>query len=124
MQRRKKGFTSVNQYIQSSPVDVRRKLSAMRRLIREAAPQAREKISYQMPTFDLNGNLVHFAAFSKHIGFYPTSSGVRAFERRLTGYKHAKGSIQFPLESPLPTALIKQIVRFRVAENLKRRKGV
>jgi len=91
-------------------------------LIRLAAPGAEEKISYQMPTFYLNGNLVHFAAYAKHIGFYPTPSGIEKFKRELSEYKHAKGSVQFPLGEPLPVDLIEKIVRFRVEENLNKGK--
>ena len=91
-------------------------------LIRFAAPGAQEKISYQMPTFYLNGNLVHFAAYAKHIGFYPTPSGIEKFKRELSEYKHAKGSVQFPQGEPLPVDLIEKIVRFRVEENLNKGK--
>ena len=93
-------------------------LQQIRSAIALAAPAATEKISYQMPTFYLNGNLVHFAAFEKHIGFYPTASGVKAFEEELSDYKHAKGSIQFPLNQPIPLTLIRKIVKFRVRESL------
>jgi len=91
-------------------------------LIRLAAPGAEEKISYQMPTFYLNGNLVHFAAYAKHIGFYPTPSGIEKFKRELSEYKHAKVSVQFPQGEPLPVDLIEKIVRFRVEENLNKGK--
>jgi uncharacterized protein YdhG (YjbR/CyaY superfamily) len=93
----------------------------MRTIIQEQAPDAEERMSYQIPTFFLNGNLVHFAAFSKHIGFYPTPGGIKAFKSRLSKYKSAKGSVQFPIEKPLPRALIKQIVKFRVAENRRKK---
>jgi uncharacterized protein YdhG (YjbR/CyaY superfamily) len=93
----------------------------MRKVISEQAPEAREKISYQMPTFDLHGNLVHFAAYAKHIGFYPTSSGIKAFEHKFAKYKFSKGAVQFPLDEPLPLPLIREIVRFRVAENIKKK---
>jgi len=86
------------------------------------APDAVEKISYQMPTFYLNGNLVHFAAYSKHIGFYPTPSGIAQFKKDLSGYKHAKGSVQFPLDNALPIELITKIVEFRIKENLSKNK--
>jgi uncharacterized protein YdhG (YjbR/CyaY superfamily) len=116
----KDGFKSIDDYIGAQPLAVQPILQEMRTLIARAAPNATEKISYQMPTFDLNGNLVHFAAFQAHIGFYPTSSGVTAFEKELAGYKFAKGSIQFPLEKPLPVTLIRKIVKFRVEENSKK----
>jgi uncharacterized protein YdhG (YjbR/CyaY superfamily) len=89
----------------------------MRAIIKTHAPQAQEKISYQMPTFFLKGNLVHFAAYEKHIGFYPAPSAIREFKKEIAKYKNAKGSVQFPLDRPLPKALIARIVRFRVKEN-------
>ena len=113
----KAGLASVDEYINSFPEDVQRKLTTLRKLIGQLAPDAKEKISYQMPTFYLNGNLVHFAAYPKHIGFYPTPSGIAQFEKELSGYKHARGSVQFPMEESLPVELIAEIVRFRVAEN-------
>jgi uncharacterized protein YdhG (YjbR/CyaY superfamily) len=114
--------TTIDQYIQGFPKDVQAKLSELRSTIREAAPEAIEKISYGVPTFDLNGNLVHFAAFKGHIGFYPTPSGIARFQKELKAYKSAKGSVQFPLEEPLPLQLIAKIVAFRVDEN-SRKKG-
>ena len=111
----------VDDYIAKFPDSVQRKLIQLRKLILEAAPQAIEKISYQMPTYDLQGNLVHFAAYKRHIGFYPTPSAISHFEPELSDYKHAKGSVQFPLDQPLPTDLITRIVRFRVQENLERK---
>jgi uncharacterized protein YdhG (YjbR/CyaY superfamily) len=117
----KKGYKSIDHYIISFPEPVQKKLVKLRDLIREQAPEAQEKISYQMPTFFLNGNLVHFAAYSKHIGFYPTSSGIRAFRSKLSKYKNAKGSVQFPIEEPLPVELIKRMVKFRVEENMKKK---
>ncbi len=88
-------------------------------MIQEAAPEATETINYQMPTFVLHGNLVHFAAQKKHIGFYPTPSGIEAFQAELAGYKSSKGAVQFPLDQPLPLELIGRIVTFRVAENVR-----
>ncbi|MBN7771765.1 iron chaperone [Clostridium aminobutyricum] len=93
------------------------KLQEIRQVIKEAAPQASEKISWRMPTFYLNGNLVHFAMHKSHIGFYPGASGVENFKDQLGEYKYAKGSIQFPLSKPLPEKLITDIVKFRVQEN-------
>ena len=113
-------FESIDQYIAAQPKAVQPILLQIRSTIAQAAPQATEKISYRMPTFFLNGNLVHFAAFDKHIGFYPTSSGISAFQRELTGYKNAKGSVQFPIDDPTPLALIRKIVKFRVEENSKK----
>jgi uncharacterized protein YdhG (YjbR/CyaY superfamily) len=113
-------FKSVDEYIAAQPKTIQALLQRIRSAIALAAPDATEKISYQIPTFYLNGNLVHFAAFKNHIGFYPTASGVKAFEQALSGYKYAKGSIQFPIDRPLPLTLIRKIVKFRVDENLKK----
>lgn len=117
-----KQYKSIDEYIRSFPKETQRKLTELRRIIRKEAPGAEEKISYQIPTFFLNGNLVHFAGFAKHIGFYPTPGALRAFKNKLSKYKSAKGSIQFPIDEPLPTGLIKQMVKFRVAENAKKGK--
>ncbi|MDQ3697207.1 MAG: DUF1801 domain-containing protein [Gemmatimonadota bacterium] len=111
------GVTTIDQYIRGFPDDVKNALSALRSTIRKAAPDAVEKISYGVPTFDYNGNLVHFAAFKNHIGFYPGPSGIAAFRADLKKYKSAKGSVQFPIDEPMPLELIAKIVRFRVAEN-------
>jgi uncharacterized protein YdhG (YjbR/CyaY superfamily) len=100
---------------------VRTILYELRQTIREAAPDAEETINYQMPTFTLNGNLVHFAAFKNHIGFYPTPTGIDAFKKELSVYKGAKGSVQFPIDQPLPLALIRRIVEYRVKENRQRK---
>lgn len=116
----KSGFNSIDDYIATFPQAVQQKLEEMRAAIKAAAPQAEEKISYQMPTFFLKGNLVHFAAFKNHIGFYPTPNGIEAFAQELAQYKGAKGSVQFPLDDPLPLDLVSKIVHFRVAENLKK----
>jgi len=107
----------VDQYISQFPPEIQERLYLLRELIRKAAPEAEETIAYQMPTYRLNGNLVHFAAFKHHIGFYPTPSGIDAFKAALTEYKGAKGSIQFPHNKPLPYDLIRKIVEYRVAEN-------
>ena len=114
-------FRTMDEYIGTFPEDVRTLLNKLRQTIREAAPEAQETINYQMPTFTLNGNLVHFAAFEKHIGFYPTPSGIEAFRDELSAYKGAKGSVQFPIDEPLPLPLIRRIVEFRVRENSQRR---
>ncbi|MFB9275438.1 iron chaperone [Cohnella cellulosilytica] len=116
----KAGFASIDEYIADFPPEIRDKLSQIREVIREAAPEATEKISYQMPTFDLHGNLVHFAAFKNHIGFYPAPRGIEAFKEELAAYKGAKGSVQFPLDRPLPLDLIGRIARFRAEENKER----
>lgn len=111
---------NIDEYIAGCPQDVQQVLEKIRMTIQKAAPQAEETISYQMPTFRLNGNLVHFAAFKNHIGFYPTPSGIDEFKNELSAYKSAKGSVQFPLDQPIPYGLITKIVKFRVKENLER----
>ncbi|HLN61458.1 MAG TPA: DUF1801 domain-containing protein [Symbiobacteriaceae bacterium] len=109
---------TIDEYIAAFPAETQAVLQAMRALIRATAPGAVETISYAMPTFDLNGrHLVHFAGYKHHVGFYPTASGIAAFEAELTSYKRAKGSVQFPLTEPLPTDLIRRIVAFRVNES-------
>jgi len=120
MERNKVGFVSIDQYIGTFPEETQKILRKLRATIKAAAPDAEEKISYQMPTFALNGYLVHFAAFKNNIGFYPTPSGTQAFKRELSIYEGAKGSVKFPIEKPLPLELIRKIVKFRVAENLKK----
>ncbi len=117
MKKEKHDFTTIDEYICSCTPDVRKILEEIRKAIKEEAPQAEETISYQMPAFRQNGVLVYFAAFPKHIGFFPTPSGITAFEKEITKYKHAKGSVQFPIGEPMPLDLIRRIVRFRVREN-------
>ena len=114
------GPNSIDEYIAGFPEDVQEKLQAIRTTIRRAAPDAQEKISYRMPTFYLKGNLVHFAAFKSHIGFFPTSTGIAKFQRELGAYTTSKGTAQFPLDKPIPFDLIADIVKFRVQENLNR----
>ena len=114
-------FKTMDEYISSFPDDVQRILNELRQTIKDAAPEAEETINYQIPTFTLNGNLVHFAAFPNHIGFYPTPSGMEAFKEELSGYTRAKGSVQFPIDEPLPLPLIHRIVEYRVKENLERK---
>jgi uncharacterized protein YdhG (YjbR/CyaY superfamily) len=115
-----KQYSTMDEYISGFPKTVQDILEAMRQTIKESAPDAEEKISYQIPTFTLNGNLVHFAAFKNHIGFYPTPSAIVAFKEELSPYKQAKGSIQFRIDRPIPFDLINEIVRFRVNENQTR----
>lgn len=110
-------LTSVDEYILKFDPDVQEILKNFRKVIKEIAPDAEEKISYQMPTFYLHGNLVHFAAFKNHIGFYPAPSAVEAFKNELSDYKVSKGAIQFPLGKTIPYDLVRKIVEFRVAEN-------
>ena len=115
-----KGPDNIDGYIANFPVHVQDKLEELRAAIKKAAPEAEEKISYQMPAYMLKGILVYFAAFSKHIGFYPTSSGVEKFKKELAGFKSSKGAIQFPIDKPLPLDLITRIVKFRLKENMER----
>ncbi len=122
MDSKKSGINSIDEYIATFPKDIQKILQELRATIKAAAPDAEEKISYQMPTFFLNGNLVHFAAFKKHIGFYPTPSGIEAFQKELSVYDGAKGSVQFPIDEPMPLKLISRIVKFRAAENIKKAK--
>ena len=106
----------IEDYIAGFPRDVQAKLQKLRAVIRKAAPEAVEMIKYRMPTFVLHENLVHFAAFPRHVGFYPTPSAIRAFGAELADYESAKGSVQFPLDQPVPFALIERMVAFRVRE--------
>ena len=122
MQTKKATPASIDEYIANFPEDIQDILERIRRIVHEIAPGAQEKISSQMPTFTLHGNLVHFAAFQKHIGFYPTPSGTERFKKEIASYKAAKGSIQFPLDRPIPYELITKIVKFRVQENLAKAK--
>ena len=108
--------TTIDAYVSAFPKEVREKLELVRSTIKKAAPAAEEAIKYAIPTFTLNGNLVHFAAFKNHIGFYPTPSGGEQFKKELSVYKSGKGSVQFPLNEPLPLALITKIVKFRLKE--------
>lgn len=108
---------TIDEYIADFPPDVREILESIRQTIKQAAPDAAETISYQMPTFTLQGNLVHYAAFRNHVGFYPTPTGIEAFKDELSVYVGGKGSVQFPLDKPMPLDLIRRIVEFRVKEN-------
>jgi len=119
----KKTPKTIDEYISKFPSNVQEILEKLREAIRASAPGAEEAISYQIPTFKLNGNLVHFAAFKDHIGFFPTSSGKEAFKKELSQYKGGRGTIQFPLDQPIPYDLVRKIVRYRVKENLNRKKG-
>lgn len=113
---------SIAEYIATFPPTVQMILEELRSAIKNAAPEAEETINYAIPTFVLNGNLVHFAAYKNHIGFYPAPSGIEAFKEELSEYPMAKGSVQFPIDQPLPVALISQIVAFRRSENLAKKK--
>ena len=120
MEKKKAGFAYIDEYIETFPEEIQILLEEMRVNIKAAAPDAEEKISYQMPAFALKGNLVYFAAFKDHIGFYAMPSGNEAFRRELSKYDGSKGTVRFPLDKPLPLGLITRIVKFRVAENLKK----
>jgi len=118
----KKVFKTIDEYVATFPKNVQSILEKLRQAIRDSAPEAEEAISYQIPTFKLNGNLVHFAAFKNHIGFYPTSSGIEAFKEELSDYEIRKGTVRFPLNKPIPFDLVRKIVRYRVKENLDKKK--
>lgn len=112
------GPRDIDEYIAGFPADVRKLLERIRRTIRKAAPGAEEAIRYRIPTFTLNGNLVHFAAYKEHIGFYPAPTGIERFKRELSAYGSGKGTLKFPLDEPIPFDLIGKVVKFRVQENL------
>lgn len=113
-------YTTIDEFIVQFPPEVQDILQKLRKLIHEAAPEATEAIAYGIPTFRFHGNLVHFSAFKNHIGFYPTSSGVSHFMDRLAPYELSKGTVRFPMDQPLPYDLIREIVAFRVKENLEK----
>jgi uncharacterized protein YdhG (YjbR/CyaY superfamily) len=116
-----KKINTIDEYISGFPKDIQIRLNKIRKVIKESAPQAQEAISYQMPTFKSNGNLVHFAAWKNHIGFYPTPSGTNAFKKELSKYNLSKGAIQFPINKPIPLDLVRKIVKFRVKENSQKK---
>lgn len=118
----KSTYSSIDEYINSFPLPTQAKLTELRNLIRELVPEAKEKISYQMPAFTLNGMLLYFAGYTKHIGFYPGASTIEAFRIELKDYKTSKGTVQFPLNQPLPIKLITRIILFRVVENQAKEK--
>ena len=120
MEENKISFKSVDEYISQFSPQVKEILKTLRRVIKEAAPDALETINYNMPTFLLKGNLAHFAAFKNHIGFYPDPSGMNEFKDQLSQYKTSKGSVKFPIDNPLPYELISDIVKFRANENLEK----
>ena len=122
MQRSRSAPKDIDQYIAGFPPDVRASLRKIRAAIRKAAPRAKEAIKYRMPTFTQHGNLVHFAAYKNHIGFYPASSAIAKFRKELSQYEGSKGTVRFPLDEPIPYALIGEIVKFRVEENAKKKK--
>ncbi len=114
---------TIDEYIARYPLEVRRMLSQIRETVRAAAPDAEETISYQIPTFRDHGNLVHFAAWKKHVSFYPTSSGISRFAKELSAYVLSRGTVQLPFDRPLPVGLISRMVKFRVKENRARAKA-
>jgi uncharacterized protein YdhG (YjbR/CyaY superfamily) len=124
MERGKATYSTIDEYIALFPKEIRKILTGLRKTIRAAAPDAAERISYQMPTYWQNGNLVHFAAYKNHIGFYPTPSGIQAFKKELSDYEGSKGAIRFPIDKPLPLDLIRNIAEYRVLENAKKDKSV
>jgi uncharacterized protein YdhG (YjbR/CyaY superfamily) len=117
----KKEINSVEEYIQQFPKDIQDILENVRKIINSVIPDAEEAMSYQIPTIKFHGNLVHFAAFKNHIGFYPTPSGIEAFKKELSSYQTAKGSVKFPIDKPIPFDLIRRIVLFRVKENSQKK---
>lgn len=120
MKENKITYGSIDEYISTFTPEVQDILQTLRQVIKESAPDAKEKISYQMPTFELHGNLVHFAAFKNHIGFYPAPSGIDAFKEELKDYHKSKGTLQFPIDKPLPYDIISRIVKYRVASNIEK----
>ncbi len=113
---------NINEYIEGFPKDIQKLLEAMRAVIRKAAPEAEETIKYGIPTFTLNGNLVHFGGYKSHIGFYPAPAGIEEFKKELSKYEGSKGTIRFPIDRPLPLSLISRIVKFRVKKNTDKAK--
>src|SRR4051812_35549781 len=113
-------MNDIDEYIKNFPRPIQELLEQVRKTIKEAAPDAAEKINYGIPTFTLSGNLVHFAGYKNHIGFYPTPSGIENFREELSLFEGAKGSVKFPIDEPIPLDLIRKIVKFRVKENLEK----
>ena len=122
MDKNRPKLDSIDEYIREFPPEIQKKLEELRDAVISSAPGAEERISYGMPAFYLKGNLVYFAAYKNHIGFYPTPSGIEAFRDELQGYKSSKGAVQFPVSEPLPLDLIARITEFRVRENLENTK--
>ncbi|MZQ80707.1 hypothetical protein GQF01_00870 [Paenibacillus sp. 5J-6] len=116
-------YTSIDEYIAAFPPEIQEILQKLREVIKESAPDAKERISYAMPTFEQHGNLVHFAAFKNHIGFYPAPDGINQFQDEVAEYHASKGTLQFPLGKPIPYELISRIVKYRVARNLEKAKS-
>ena len=117
-----KHYTSVEEYLAAQPDEIREKLEDLRQIIKRAAPKAVERISYNMPAYDVNGILVYFAGYKRHIGLYPTASGIKAFQKEIAVYESSKGAVRLPLDQPLPRTLITNIVKYRLKENLAKGK--
>jgi uncharacterized protein YdhG (YjbR/CyaY superfamily) len=115
-----KTVKNIDEYIAQFPPEIQEGLAELRKLVKTEAPEASEKISYGIPTFYLNGNLVHFAAFKDHYGFFPSPSGIDKFEKELAPYRSGKGTLRFPLDKPLPRKIIKKVIQFRLDENNKK----
>jgi uncharacterized protein YdhG (YjbR/CyaY superfamily) len=113
----KQNFQTIDEYIKTFPKNIQKILETIRQTIKKSAPDADEAISYQIPTFKLNGNLVHFAGFKNHIGFYPGSKAIEFFQKELAKYKSSKGAVHFPIDKQIPLSLIQKIVKHRVKEN-------
>ncbi|HHY87664.1 MAG TPA: hypothetical protein GYA06_01915 [Chloroflexi bacterium] len=122
MEKMGKGAATVAEYIAQFPPEVQQILNTLRKMVNEIAPEAEERISYGMPGYYYHGPLVYFAAHRNHIGFYPTPSGIEAFEKELAEYRNAKGSVQFPYKKPMPYDLMRRIIEYRLAENLQNKK--
>lgn len=120
MKTENKSSIEIDTYIAGFPIEVQSEMEKLRKMIQQSAPGATEAISYQMPTFKYFGNLVHFAAYKNHIGFYPSSSGIEHFQSQLQMYETSKGTVKFPHGTPIPLDLVRQIVEFRVKENIER----
>jgi len=122
MSKPKKAVVTIDEYISTFPKEIQIVLEELRQVIRESAPEAEEAIRYQMPTFRINGNLVHFAAHKNHIGFYPTPSAIERFKGKLSAFVTSKGAVHFPLSELIPFDLVKEMVEFRVNENMSKTK--
>jgi uncharacterized protein YdhG (YjbR/CyaY superfamily) len=121
MEKTNRSYTNIDEYIDGFPQDTQKVLQEIRDIITKAAPEAEEKISYNMPAFFQNGILVYFAAYKNHVGFYPTANGIENFKAEFTSYTHSKGAVQFPLKEALPRDLITRIVKFRLDHNLNKK---
>lgn len=117
-----KTYNTIDEYIAAAPKEAQYKLTAIRQTVLEVAPQAQEKLSYGMPYFSLNGRLLYFGTFKDHVSLYPMKTGITAFQKELSGYETSAGTIRFPLDKPLPLPLIRKIVKFRVQQNLEKKK--